>query len=69
MNDWPQVTLAEVSAKPQYGAIARGSAQPIGPRFVRQTDVVSGRIEWSSVPFCDLAASEVDKYALHPETW
>lgn len=65
MNEWPQVTLAEISAKPQYGAIAKGSAEPDGPLFVRQTDIASGRIDWTSVPFCDLAAPEFDKYALH----
>lgn len=66
MSDWPIVTLAEVCEKPQYGAIAKGSSNPAGPLFVRQTDIVSGRIDWSSVPYCDLDCSEVNKYALQP---
>jgi type I restriction enzyme S subunit len=57
--------LAEVSARPQYGAIAKGADEPVGPRFVRQTDIAGGRIDWSSVPYCDLAPSEFAKYAIH----
>jgi type I restriction enzyme S subunit len=64
--DWSEVTLAEVCGKPQYGAIAKGTAAPIGPKFVRQTDIVSGRIDWNSVPFCDLDQSDVSKYAIQP---
>lgn len=64
MSDWAEVSLAEVCGKPQYGAIAKGMDKPVGPRFVRQTDIVSGRIDWSSVPFCDLDESEFDKYAI-----
>ena len=64
--NWPEVTLAEVCSKPQYGANAKGSAAPVGPRFVRQTDIVSGRIDWLSVPFCDVEESDFDKYAIWP---
>lgn len=66
MISWPLVTLAQVCEKPQYGAIAKGSDVPIGPRFVRQTDITSGRIDWSSVPFCDLPPSDFDKFAILP---
>jgi type I restriction enzyme S subunit len=65
-KDWQVVSLAEVCERPQYGAIAKGSDQPIGPRFVRQTDIVTGRIDWTTVPFCDLALDEIPKYAIHP---
>ena len=64
MSDWASVTLAEVCSRPQYGAIAKGTTQPVGPRFVRQTDIVSGRIDWTSVPFCDLDESDFDRYAI-----
>jgi type I restriction enzyme S subunit len=66
VSSWPRVMLGAVCEKPQYGAIAKGSIEPIGPRFVRQTDIVSGRIDWNSVPFCDLLSSDFKKYAIHP---
>ncbi len=64
MSEWPTVTLGEVCSKPQYGAIAAGSDQPLGPLLVRQTDLVAGRIDWSNVPYSDLGTSEYAKYAL-----
>ena len=67
MNNWPVVALGEVCSKPQYGAIAAGSDQPVGPRLVRQTDLVDGRIDWSKVPYCDLDASECPKYTLETD--
>jgi type I restriction enzyme S subunit len=66
VTGWPEVSLADVSAKPQYGAVAKGSAAPIGPLFVRQTDISGGRIDWTSVPYCDLSPSDFDRYAIHP---
>lgn len=65
MSAWPNTTLASVTRAPQYGAIASGTDAPVGPRFVRQTDIASGRIDWSSVPYCDLDPSDFEKYALH----
>lgn len=64
MIGWPEVSLAEVCGKPQYGAIAKGSPTASGPRFVRQTDVVNGWINWNTVPFCDLDRSDFQKYAI-----
>lgn len=66
MTPWRRVTLASVSNKPQYGANAKGSSTPVGPRFVRQTDITQGRVDWSSVPYCALDPSEISKYAVHP---
>src|SRR5699024_453310 len=57
-------SLTQVSAKPQYGAIAKGMESPVGPLFVRQTDITRGAIDWSSVPYCDLTADAVPRYAL-----
>ena len=63
---WPEVSLAEVSEKPQYGASARGSDTRVGPPFVRQTDIARGRIDWFTVPYCDLDPSDFAKYAIRP---
>lgn len=62
--NWATVSLASVCEKPQYGAIAKGTTRPVGPRFIRQTDIASGRIDWSSVPFCDLPHGELVKFAV-----
>ena len=64
-GEWTRVTLGGVSDRPQYGAIAKGGNEHAGPLFIRQTDIVSGRIDWNSVPRCDLAAEQVAKYLVH----
>jgi type I restriction enzyme S subunit len=64
VNDWPEVALADVCGRPQYGAIAKGSKEPVGPRFVRQTDITTGRIDWRTVPYCDLGQADFEKYAI-----
>ncbi len=46
-------TLDELCSHPQYGFTASANKEPIGPRFVRITDIREGRIDWESVPFCD----------------
>jgi type I restriction enzyme S subunit len=64
MTEWRTVTLAEISEKPMYGAIARGVTGAVGPLFVRQTDISRGRINWASVPYCDLDNKDTARYSL-----
>lgn len=64
MTEWPKVSLAGISKKPTYGAIAKGTADKVGPLFVRQTDIVAGRIDWSTVPHCDLPPEKAMRYEL-----
>jgi type I restriction enzyme S subunit len=60
----PQKTLAELTETPQYGFTASSSIEPIGPKFVRITDIQDGAINWESVPYCECLES--DKYLLKP---
>ena len=48
----------------QYGYTASASEAPVGPRFVRITDIRRGRVDWVSVPYCECA--EREKYLLEP---
>lgn len=61
------VKLGDICAKPQYGAIASGSAEGDGPLFVRQTDLRGGGVAWATVPRCDLDRSEIAKYAIQTD--
>lgn len=63
-EDWETVTLASISAKPQYGIVASAEREAVGPKFVRQTDIVSGKIDWDSVPFCRASEDDASKFAL-----
>ncbi len=63
---WQVVRLGEVMERPQYGYTASASVFPIGPKFLRITDIQSGKVIWSSVPFCEITQSEIEKYTLKP---
>ncbi|MBK9123590.1 MAG: restriction endonuclease subunit S [Chloroflexi bacterium] len=62
---WRVGTLGEVSEKPQYGYTASASDSPIGPKFLRITDINKAPwIDWQNVPYCEIATLEMEKYRL-----
>lgn len=46
------VTLGEISTSIDYGITASANTQPVGPKFLRITDIQDGVVDWSLVPFC-----------------
>lgn len=42
----------------KYGYTASASTEPIGPRFLRITDIQDGVVNWAQVPFCDLSEKD-----------
>lgn len=61
------VTLKEVSGGGTYGFIASASSLPSGQKFLRTTDIVSGAVDWNSVPYCAISASQIKKFRLNHE--
>ena len=51
----PVFTIEDVCLPPQYGYTASAALEPVGPRFVRITDIKGGTIDWDTVPFCECA--------------
>lgn len=37
---------------PQYGYTESATTEPVGPRFLRITDIQNGRVNWDNVPYC-----------------
>ena len=60
--DWHNATLREISKDISYGYTASAVYANVGPRFVRITDIVDGKINWDSVPFCKIG--NIEKYKL-----
>jgi type I restriction enzyme, S subunit len=50
--------LEELAESVDYGLTASASTAPVGPRFLRITDIQEDRVEWGSVPFCVANPSE-----------
>src|SRR5262245_16392443 len=58
-----KVPLAELAEPPQSGFTASASRLPVGPKFVRITDLHDAGIDWGTVPFCK--CDEPEKYLLY----
>lgn len=61
---WEKLTVAECCHKPTYGFTASASKDPIGPQFLRITDIVPTSINWAGVPYCDADEATTKKYQL-----
>lgn len=59
---WAWATLKEVVSSITYGHTASSTDEPVGPRFLRITDIQNGRVDWETVPYCK--CNDIDKYAL-----
>ena len=58
--------LRDICKLVDYGYTASSSAEAIGPKFLRITDVVGDMIDWVTVPHCKIEDRKYDRYRLHP---
>jgi len=58
------ISLAEVCESVRYGYTASASDEPIGPKFLRITDIVPAAIDWSSVPYCPIEDEDRKRFGL-----
>jgi type I restriction enzyme S subunit len=59
---WEVSEIRERTSKIQYGLTRSADSTPVGPRFLRITDIQGGRVDWASVPYCAVTPEEHDKY-------
>ncbi len=52
-DEWKSVALGEFAESVDYGVTASATAQPLGPKFLRITDIQDGAVNWDSVPWCE----------------
>lgn len=64
MTTAPVKSLAEIAEFVQYGYTASASEHPVGPRFLRITDIVPFQIDWDSVPYCEIDEKARGKFSL-----
>lgn len=60
---WRVMRLGEVSAI-NYGYTESAASEPVGPRFLRITDIQDDRVDWGSVPYCKIESGDLPKYRL-----
>lgn len=61
---WTEANLGELASDITYGYTAKSSADPIGPRMLRITDIQDDRVNWSTVPHCSISEEDLSKYKL-----
>jgi type I restriction enzyme S subunit len=60
---WRVTSIGSVCSKPQYGWTT-SAADSGDVKLLRTTDITRGPVDWSSVPFCQDAPPDVEKYLL-----
>lgn len=63
---WIEVTVGDVSEKIQYGYTCSSCEEPIGPRFLRITDIQNGKVNWNHVPYCEIQEGKFPNFRLNP---
>lgn len=64
-SEWAEGVLADACGSIDYGLTESASNENIGPRFLRITDIVSGHIDWKTVPHVAANDATVEKYRLY----
>lgn len=52
MSEWQTMPLSALAESVDYGVTASASRLPIGPKFLRITDIQGGGVDWNTVPWC-----------------
>jgi type I restriction enzyme, S subunit len=53
VSGWKTKSLGELAESVDYGVTASATQQPVGPKFLRITDIQDGTVNWESVPWCE----------------
>ncbi|MEI7749120.1 MAG: restriction endonuclease subunit S [Chlorobiaceae bacterium] len=64
MRNVPIKSLAEIAESVRYGYTESASDEPIGPHFLRITDIVQSRINWEAVPYCKIDEKDKERFSL-----
>lgn len=46
----------------QYGYTETATAEPVGPKFLRITDIAQNYIDWTNVPYCPISKENYSKH-------
>ncbi|MBL0069009.1 MAG: hypothetical protein IPP39_11125 [Chitinophagaceae bacterium] len=63
-ESWSTEKLSVLCDKPTYGYTASASKNG-NVKLLRITDIEAHKVDWDSVPLCDIDASKFDQFRLH----
>ncbi|HXG29083.1 MAG TPA: restriction endonuclease subunit S [Nevskiales bacterium] len=64
-GEWIHCAVADACSSIDYGLTASAAESEVGPKFLRITDIVTGHIDWNTVPHVSADDATVAKYRLH----
>jgi len=62
-SGWVEKRLGDLS-RIKYGYTESASVKKVGPHFLRITDIQDNGVDWDTVPYCPIDASDLPKYRL-----
>lgn len=62
-DQWFTSTLGQYTNS-QYGYTESATQEPIGPKFLRITDIQDGTVDWDKVPYCNISEDDLEKYLI-----
>jgi len=63
---WDVVLVKDVCERSEYGYTESATEKPIGPKFLRISDIQDGKVNWNNVPYCRCSNLIKEKYILKP---
>ncbi len=64
--EWPLKRLEDLAERVDYGHTASANSSPVGPQFLRITDIQDDHVDWSTVPFCECDPDSLSILELRP---
>lgn len=61
---WSSKKVKDIAFQPQYGLSQSAKSEPVGPKFLRITDIQNGIVNWNSVPYCECDPTRLENYQL-----
>jgi type I restriction enzyme, S subunit len=61
---WKHTTIADLCLSVDYGYTASADKDPVGPKFLRITDIVPNVIDWNAVPHCPIEDDRFTRFQL-----
>lgn len=62
-DEWDVRSLGDFS-EIKYGYTAKANSEPVGPKFLRITDIQNGDVDWEAVPFCEVSLRDQERHRL-----
>lgn len=64
MSEWKECKLGDLTTNIDYGYTASAKQDMTNAKFLRITDITSKRVNWETVPHCDISDNNFKKYLL-----